>query len=135
MTTRANRIDLLPYERWQTVTRDTRDISAATVELFGRYASSTPVDIGRLDVVGRQIILDVERGDLTGAGDQVRMWEAIWRGGLRADVLAQHGRRVATRTDASLRAMERAVVEGQGQALVAQARVCLELVDGMERLY
>jgi hypothetical protein len=111
------------------------DVSAATVELLGLYDSGVPVDIGRLDVVGRQIVFDVERGDLVAAGDQVQRWASIWRGGLRADVVAHHGRSVAARTDASLNAMERAVAAGQGQALVTQARVGLELVDAMERLY
>ena len=128
MITRANRIDVLPHERWQTATRDTRDIGVAWSAYQGREeanGSAANVKTG----------LTRALSELQSAVSARSVPAAIWRGGLRADVLAQHGRRVATRTDASLRAMERAVVEGQGQALVAQARVCLELVDGMERLY
>ncbi len=38
------------------------DISRVTVELFGSYKLDAPVQVGRLDVIGRQIELDLECG-------------------------------------------------------------------------
>ena len=59
------------------------DVSAATVELFGLYDTLFPVDIGRLDVIGRQIVFAADRQDLTDAERQVaRAHKAIWDGGL-----------------------------------------------------
>jgi hypothetical protein len=111
------------------------DVSAVAVELYGLYDVPRPVDIGRLDVVGRQIVLDVERGELGAAGAQVRKVTSIWDRGLRDDVLAHKGRVVADHTDATLDTMKRAVASGDGRTLVTQANVFLELVDDMERLY
>ena len=111
------------------------DVSAATVELFGLYKTARPTDIARLDVLGRQIILDVERGDLGAAGAQVKNVASIWRGGLREDVLAHQGRAVADQTDAVLTAIDRAVVSADRDALLNQTKAFLEVVDAMERLY
>lgn len=38
------------------------DLSAVTVELFALYDIGRPVDIGRLDVIGRQIAFDAGHG-------------------------------------------------------------------------
>ena len=111
------------------------DLSAATVELYGLYDIARPVDIGRLDVIGRQIILDEQRADLAGAGAQVRKVDSIWNGGLRDDILAHRGATVAAQTDRLLTAMTQAVADGDGDALVSRAKVFLEVVDAMERLY
>ena len=111
------------------------DLSAATVELFGLYDIARPADIGRLDVIGRQIILDEQRGDLAGAGAQVRKVVSIWNGGLRDDILAHRGGTVAAQTDRLLTAMTQAVANGDRDALVSRAKVFLEVVDAMERLY
>jgi hypothetical protein len=111
------------------------DLSAATVELYGLYDIARPVDIGRLDVVGRQIILDEQRGDPAAAGAQVRRVVSIWNGGLREDILAHHGAGVADQTRRLLTAMSRAVADGDRDAVVSRAKAFLEVVDAMERLY
>jgi hypothetical protein len=111
------------------------DVSGATVDLFGLYDVGRPVAIGRLDVLGRQVILDVQRGDINAAGAQVRKLERVWRDGLRADVLDHKGGTVAGRTDTTLNAIERAATRDDARTVVAQTRGLLELVDDMERLY
>jgi hypothetical protein len=110
------------------------DVSAVVVELYGLYDSPEPVDLGRLDVVGRQIVLDVDRADLTGAGQQVARSRAVWDG-LRADVLHHDGKQVAARMDTTIGALEHAVRERDGRALRARADALLELVDDTEQLY
>lgn len=111
------------------------DVSAATVELFGLYKTGRPIDIGRLDVLGRQVVLDVERGDLGAASAEVTKVDSIWKGGLRDDVVAHQGRAVADRTDTVLTAIDRAAASADGSTLVGQTKVFLEEVDAMERLY
>jgi hypothetical protein len=110
------------------------DVSAVVVELYALYDPPEPVDLGRLDVVGRQIALDVGRADLAGAAQQVERARAVW-GGLRANVMHHDGKRIAARMDATIMALQRAVRENNGQALHARADAMLERVDDMERLY
>ena len=111
------------------------DVSAATVELFGLYKTGRPTDIGRLDVLGRQVVLDVERGDLGAATAEVTKVDSIWKGGLRDDIVAHQGRAVAAQTDTVLGAIDRAAASADGPTLVGQTKVFLEVVDAMERLY
>jgi len=107
------------------------DVSAPVVELFGRYASGHPVQVGRLDVIGRQIVIDAQRDDLAAARRQVERARSEWRS-VRASVIAHGGRAVAGRSDATLARLTAATDRA---ALVRDARVLLELVDGMERRY
>lgn len=111
------------------------DLSAATVELYALYDAGHPVDIGRLDVIGRQIVLDADRQDLNAAGAQVDRALSIWDGGLRADIVAHQGQTVADQTDATLAALQAAKADGDFATLTTQAKVFLEVVDAMEGLY
>ena len=111
------------------------DVSGAAVELYGLYDLARPVAIGRLDVIGRQVVLDVARDDLPSAGAQVDRIDRIWRSGLRRDLLERGGRRVVRATDANLVAMHQALARGSAAVLTRNARAFLELVDGMERRY
>lgn len=111
------------------------DLSAATVEFYGLYDTGRPVDIGRLDVIGRQIVLEADRQDVAAAGSQVDKAQAIWDGGLEADVLDHDGKKVAEDTDANLAALQKARAAGDFAALRSRASEFLEIVDDMERLY
>ena len=110
------------------------DVSAAAVELLAHYALGHPVQIGRLDVIGRQIIIEVERADLTAASapaDRARReWQAV-----RRSVRRHHGSRVVARTEATLRRLDAGIRAGDGRAITNESRDLLELVDAMERLY
>lgn len=110
------------------------DVSAPVVELLGRYASGHPVAIGRLDVIGRQIVLDVDRGDLGAAAASVARAKHEWTT-LRGSVRRHHGAAVAARTDGTLARSETAAAGADGPALQNEANDLLELVDAMERLY
>lgn len=111
------------------------DLSAATVELFGLYDTTHPVDIGRLDVIGRQIVLDADRQDLKAAGVQLDRALGIWDGGLRADIVGHQGQTVADQTEATLAALQTAKADKDFATLTTQAKVLLEVVDAMEGLY
>ena len=47
------------------------DLSAGVVELYGLYDVGRPVGIGRLDVIGRQIVLDAAAKDQAGVQQQI----------------------------------------------------------------
>lgn len=110
------------------------DVSAPVIELLDRYARRHPVQVGRLDVIGRQIVIDVRRSDADRARADVgaarREWIAV-----RASVLRHHGARVAARTDRAFARLLAAATARDGRVLEHASNELLEFVDGMERLY
>lgn len=110
------------------------DLSAATVELFGLYNPVVPVDIGRLDVVGRQVVLDVSSHDLAAASNSVGQMRTIWEG-IRKSVIDNDGLDVARQMDATVASLENALDVQNAEALTVQAKIELEVVDAMEGLY
>jgi hypothetical protein len=110
------------------------DVSAPVVELFARYASGHPVQVGRLDVIGRQIVIEAARGDFPAARRQIAAARAQWRS-VKTSVIDHGGRAVAKRTDATFALLQEAAVAGDAAAATKAANALLELVDGMERTY
>ena len=109
------------------------DISRVTVELFGSYKLHAPVQVGRLDVIGRQIELDLEANNPDGVTQQIDAARAQWEA-IRADV-ATRSAAVPTQVDATLDALGEAQHAGNTRLLHAETRVLLELVDSIEELY
>ena len=54
------------------------DVSAAVVELFALYGPKVPADIGRLDVLERQVILDVAAKDYSAAKASLAKTMSVW---------------------------------------------------------
>ena len=110
------------------------DVSASVIELIGHYRLGHPVQVGRLDVIGRQIVIDVERSDDDRARSDVdaarRQWTEV-----RASVLRHRGARVAARSDRVVTRLRAAAAAQDRRALENGANDLLELVDRMERLY
>jgi hypothetical protein len=121
-------------QRTAEVMQASNDASGVVVELYALYHSRTPVGIGRLDVIGRQIGLDVDRGDLTAVAADVAEARAAWDG-QRADVVRHGGKQVAARTDATITDLERATRTADIPTLRTRVDALLERVDDMERLY
>lgn len=110
------------------------DLSAATVELYGLYNPAVPIDIGWLDVIGRQVVLDVSANDLTAARQTVREMQTTWDQ-VRQSIVDHSGSDVAAQMDATIASLNKAVTDQDGEALVVQAKVELEVVDAMEGLF
>jgi hypothetical protein len=108
------------------------DISRVTVELFGNYKLDAPVQVGRLDVIGRQIELDLDANNPDGVTQQIDEARAQWEA-IRADV-ATRSAAVPTQVDATLDALDEAQRAGNTRLLHAETRVLLELVDSIEEL-
>lgn len=114
------------------------DVSGATVEALDSFDLGYPTDVGRLDVIGRQVKLDAERGEGAAAIDDLDRIRAIWDA-LSADV-ARHGGdtggdTVVSDTDETVATMRSAAERGDWGDVAAEASAFLELVDGMETVY
>jgi len=109
------------------------DVSAPVVELLDRYAIGHPVQVGRLDVLGRQVVLDVSRGRFGAAARSVRSASVEW-GAIRGAV-RRRAQRLATRVDGVLSHMRAGVVSRDVVRSRNDANDLLELVDALERQY
>lgn len=110
------------------------DVSAAVVELFALYHPAIPADIGRLDVLERQVILDVAAEDYSAAGTSLDHTKLVWEE-VKPSVLEHSGKEVAAQFEASLAAQESAITARDAAVLTTQAKDGLEIVDALEQLY
>ena len=110
------------------------NVSAAVVELFALYNPVIPADIGRLDVLERQVILDVAAQDFSAAMETMAKTRSAWES-VKASVLEHSGKDVAAQFEASLEAQVAALDAKDIEALTREASAALELVDALERLF
>jgi hypothetical protein len=110
------------------------DVSAAVVELFALYSPKVPADIGRLDVLERQVILDVAAKDYSAAETSLAKTKSVWEE-VKPMVLEHNGKEVAAKFEANLTAQESALEDKDDATLTNEARDGLEIVDALEQLY
>lgn len=110
------------------------DLSAAVIDLFDLYQPPIPTDIGRLDVLGRQIILDVAAGDWAKAEQTLASTNEVWSRA-KASVLEHQGAEVAGQYDTSLQVQADLLKAKDDMKLTTEANNGLELVDALERVY
>jgi hypothetical protein len=110
------------------------DVSAAVVELFALYNPRVPADIGRLDVLERQVILDVAAKDYSAAEKSMAKTKSVWEQ-VRPSVLEHNGKDVAAEFEASLAVQEAALGGKDDTTLTDKAKEGLEIVDALEQLY
>jgi hypothetical protein len=110
------------------------DLSAAVIDLFTVYQPPTTTDLGRLDVLEQQAVLDVAADDFTAAADSLAKTNAVWAR-LKPVVLAHNGSDAATEFENSLAAQQEALNTENASALTTEANNGLELVDALEKLF
>ena len=110
------------------------DISAVVVDLFDLYHPAIPADVGRLDVLERQVVFDTAVGNFNAVNDDLANIDKIWET-LKPSVLAHDGQEAADQFEAILSTQAEAVDEKDSDTLTREARNALELVDVMEQLY
>ncbi|HLO15446.1 MAG TPA: hypothetical protein VK206_11485 [Anaerolineales bacterium] len=110
------------------------NVSAAVVELFALYHPKVPADIGRLDVLERQVILDVAKQDYSAAEASLSKAKSAWES-VKSSALAHNGKEVAAQFEARLTAQASALAAKDSTALTNEARNALEIVDSLEQLY
>jgi len=110
------------------------DVSAAVVELFALYNPAIPADIGRLDVLERQVILDVAARDYSAAEKSLAKTKYVWEQ-VKSSALEHNGKDVAAQFEASLAEQESALSGKNDAMLTNKANEGLEIVDALEQLY
>jgi len=109
-------------------------ISAAVVDLFELYHPAVSADIGRLDVYGRQIILEAQAGNWEAAQNNLRAEQEVFAR-LKQSLSEHNGADIIRRYEASLEAQETGLQSRDVAALIHAAQDALEIVDAMESLY
>lgn len=110
------------------------NVSAAVVEMFALFNPRVPSDIGRLDVLERQVVLDVAAADYGAAGTDLSKTKSVWEQ-VKPSVLDHNGKDVAAQFEASLMAQQSALDNQDEAALTSEATDGLEIVDLLEQLY
>jgi len=135
MTSALVRLKTASASKESTATmQSSNDVSAAVVELFALYSPKVPADIGRLDVLERQVILDVAAKDYSAAMKSLAKTKSTWEE-VKPIVLEHDGKEVAARFEASLTAQESALNVKDDATLTREARDGLEIVDALEGLF
>ena len=110
------------------------DVSAAVIELFALYSPQIPADIGRLDVLERQVILDVAALDYEAATATFNTIKSTWEK-VKPTVMEHNGADVIAEFEASLATQESALSAMDNAALTNEAKLALELVDALEDVF
>ncbi len=110
------------------------DLSAAVVDMFDLYNPVIPTDIGRLDVLERQLILDMANQNFSAATDTLTKINIVWEK-VKPSILAHDGQSVAEQFANILALQDTALKAKNTASLTDAANNGLELVDAMENLY
>ena len=110
------------------------DLGAAVLDLFALYNPTTPPDIGRLDVLERQIVLDVAANNFNAAAASFAKTKATWEN-VKPSILSHNGKSVVEKFESSLAIQDSSLQAQDIAALTAEVNVGLELVDELEKLY
>ncbi|MGO9570473.1 MAG: hypothetical protein ACLP5H_23325 [Desulfomonilaceae bacterium] len=110
------------------------DLSGVVMDLFDAYHPAIPADIGRLDVLERQIILDTAANNFEAATRSLAKVNAVWDR-VKPSVLKHNGGAVAARFETSLVAQGNALKARDAKALTAETKNGLEIVDALEKVY
>lgn len=135
MTTAINQLETASTAKDSASTMQaSNNVSGAVVELFALYDPTIPADIGRLDVLERQVILDVAANDYSAAMTSLANTKSDWEK-VKPSVLEHNGDEVAAEFEASLTKQESALAAKDNAALTNEANIALEIVDALEELY
>jgi len=110
------------------------DASFAVVELFALYDPSIPTEIGRLDALERQVIIEAKAGDMSAAADVLADAQSTWDT-VSGRVLDAGGVEAADAFEESLALQVEAIASGASESAIDEAKIGLELVDDLERVF
>jgi len=117
-----------------TTLQASNDVSAAVMDLFALYDPQIPADIGRLDVLERQVILDVAAQDYEAAIATFDTMSTLWEK-VKPMVMEHNGEDVIAQFEASLATQKSALEAQDAAALTNEAKIALELVDALEDVF
>jgi hypothetical protein len=116
------------------VAQAANNLSAALADLYAVYRPASPADLGRLDMLERQVLLDLTARQGDAAADSLAKIGAVWAR-LKPVVLAHNGAAAAAQFDAGLASQQSALAAGDSAAVRKATEAGLELVDTMEKLF
>lgn len=107
-------------------------MTSQLIDLQGFYAHTTPLEIARMDYLGREIVLLAEVPDDFGLLDRrVAQLEQTWNH-VKPVVIKQNGDKAAAEVDQVISAIKQ---KPSHQQLVKEANRILDLVDTLEGLF
>jgi len=110
------------------------DISAVVVDLFDLYHPAIPANVGRLDVLERQVVLDTAASNFTAVNNDLDKINKTWDT-LKPSVLEHSGEETAKQFEASLSLQAESLKTQDAAVLTQEAKNALEIVDALENLY
>lgn len=110
------------------------NLSAAVVDMFDIYHPAIPADIGRLDMLERQIKLDVTANDYTAADKTFAQIQEIWAR-VKPSIVEHKGAEAAKQYDDNIAAQAAALKSQDGGKLSTEAQTGLDIVDRLEKVY
>jgi hypothetical protein len=109
------------------------NVSEVIIDVFDLFQVTIPTDVGRLDYLERQVIIDAEQDDWDAVGeDVVRVRETF--DGVRGEVETAGGLEQTQAFDESIVKQEE-LAAARDRAITEEATVGLELVDALESVY
>ena len=135
MSSTIARLTSASTKRQKTATKQAaNNVSRILFDIMDTYHPAIPSDIGRLDVLERQIILDVDKLNLDAASRTMADTLGVWSR-LKPVILDRGGAAVTGKFNRSLAIQGRALRDGDGKALANEARNGLEIVDELEKVF
>jgi hypothetical protein len=135
LTSALDRLQTAAAAKDMAVTRQAaNDLGAAVLDLFALYNPTTPTDIGRLDVLERQIAFDAAANNFAAAEASFAKTKATWES-VKPSILSHNGKSVVDKFEASLALQSTSLQAKDVATLTAEVNVGLELVDELEKLY
>jgi hypothetical protein len=110
------------------------NLSAAIVDLYSVYNPVRPADLGRLDMLDRQVKLDASEDDFTAAADRLAQIKMIWVR-IKPAILSHNGSSAAAEFERSLDAQQSALIEQNSTTLIEKANNALSIIDALENLF
>jgi hypothetical protein len=109
------------------------NVSEVAIDVFDLFQVRIPTDVGRLDYLERQVIIDAELKDWDGVvADVQRVKETFER--VRGDVDAAGGSAETDTFEESVNKQER-LAAAHDVSVADEANLALELVDALESVY
>ncbi len=111
------------------------DLSMATMDIYAVFDPKLPVDIGRLVVSERQIIIDATANNLTAAADSLAKTNTIWARVKPVVMARNNGPAAAAKFDKALAAQQTALDAANAKGLADAAEQSLTQLDAVEEAF
>ena len=109
------------------------DISKAVTDAFDLFPSKIPTDVGRLDYLERQVVIDADSGKWPAVETDLSQTMEVFQR-VKPGLVAAGGAKQAASFEASL-AKQKTLAATKDKAIITEANTALELVDAIETAY